>query len=437
MEQAAGLLHKAKKASGDEKASLLERLLTLVKGITAAPTFLDELLPLVLELHDEDSRAFVAQFVEESCRRRRSLLPSGAAALLDLAQDDSPQVLIHTMCAVAGVFRWALLEICNDDGTVDEEEAAEMWEAIQKAATVLRAYVHHEEPAVCNAAVMLVQVLALDLTERQEGEMGDLSGDEPSEDRWSMSLIPACHAFLGYVELKKEGEECVKQLLELLEDDSGVQFQTLLLTVNCLGRLARNRPQLLPEIEPALSRLRTTQPLPLAKWQLSSLHNSIKSTLLGLLKLPSCSAYAAVIVERLQALGAQTQAEAARRMMEKTRLTANKRSRGSGGGRVDPRLPSDPADKRARAPVAPLVAPERIPKNTPLEEWPADLVTFLVMEAMVNYPAAGLPPHLIAVAETPLSMWPERLAFPSVAAEAEKAEGKGEEADADDKDLLP
>lgn len=61
MEQAAGLLHKAKKASGDEKASLLERLLTLVKGITAAPTFLDELLPLVLELHDEDSRAFVAQ----------------------------------------------------------------------------------------------------------------------------------------------------------------------------------------------------------------------------------------------------------------------------------------------------------------------------------------------------------------------------------------
>ena len=133
-----GLLHKAKKASGDERASLLERLLTLVKGITAAPTFLDELLPLVLELRDEDSRAFVAQvhapnehpavwgcgsfelsalqrkgsslpsfitgaaltrgsrgqFVEESCRRRRSLLPSGAAALLDLAQDDSPQVLL-------------------------------------------------------------------------------------------------------------------------------------------------------------------------------------------------------------------------------------------------------------------------------------------------------------------------------------------------------
>jgi hypothetical protein len=64
MEQAVGLLHKAKKASGDERASLLERLLTLVKGITAAPTFLDELLPLVLELRDEDSRAFVAQVDE-------------------------------------------------------------------------------------------------------------------------------------------------------------------------------------------------------------------------------------------------------------------------------------------------------------------------------------------------------------------------------------
>lgn len=98
------------------------------------------------------SRVEIAQEIvrrSDLAVRRRRLSASGDAA----------QVLIHTMCAVAGVFRWALLEICNDDGTVDEEEAAEMWEAIQKAATVLRAYVHHEEPAVCNAAVMLVQVL--------------------------------------------------------------------------------------------------------------------------------------------------------------------------------------------------------------------------------------------------------------------------------------
>jgi hypothetical protein len=64
MEQAVGLLHKAKEAAGEEKVALLDRLLTLVRGISAAPTFLDELLPLVLELRsDEDARPFVAQVV--------------------------------------------------------------------------------------------------------------------------------------------------------------------------------------------------------------------------------------------------------------------------------------------------------------------------------------------------------------------------------------
>jgi len=189
----------------------------------------------------------------------------------------------------------------------------------------------------------------------------------------------------------------------------------------------RARPQLLPDIEPALSRLRTSQPLALAGWQLASLQASLKSTFLALLKLPACSAYAAVLVERLQALGAQTQAEAARRIMEKARLQAGKRMRAVGGRSADPRL-AESAAKRARGPVPPLISPDRIPKDTPLEEWPAELVTLLVMEAMQNYPPA-LPPHLIAVQETPLGMWPERLAYPSTAADdkGSKDEGEGDD----------
>ena len=66
------------------------------------------------------------------------------------------QVLVRTMCAVAGVFRLVLLEVCADDCAM-EEEAGEMWAAVHKAAAVLRPYVHHEELAVCNAAVSLVQ----------------------------------------------------------------------------------------------------------------------------------------------------------------------------------------------------------------------------------------------------------------------------------------
>eukprot|EP00961_Rhodomonas_salina_P071057 954114-Rhodomonas_salina.1 len=83
----------------------------------------------------------------------------------------------------------------------------------------------------------------------------------------------------------------------------------------------------------------------------------------------------------------------------------------------DPRLVGDQegkSSKRHRSNQSlPLIAPERIPKDKPLEEWDPELVSDLVMAAMVNYPPA-LPPHLIDVAETPLSMWPERLAYPSL-----------------------
>ena len=49
-------------------------------------------------------------------------------------------------------------------------------------------------------------------------------------------------------------------------------------------------------------------------------NTQVKSTLLATLKLPRCAAYAAVLVTRLSSsLGAATQAEAARRIMEKAR----------------------------------------------------------------------------------------------------------------------
>jgi len=58
-------------------------------------------------------------------------------------------------------------------------------------------------------------VLAQDLSELPDGEEPAALGED-GEERWSMALLPAVHAFLQYGELKKEGEECVKQLLELL-----------------------------------------------------------------------------------------------------------------------------------------------------------------------------------------------------------------------------
>jgi hypothetical protein len=52
----------------------------------------------------------------------------------------------------------------------------------------------------------------------------------------------------------------------------------------------------------------------------------------------------------------------------------------------------------------------------------------LILAAMINLPPA-LPPHLIDVADTPLSMWPERLAHPGAHAKADArdAADKGEE----------
>jgi hypothetical protein len=137
-------------------------------------------------------------------------------------------------------------------------------------------------------------------------------------------------------------------------------------------------------------------------------------------------------VERLVSLGAASQAETARRIMDKAR---SHYARGAGSKRaskrqVDPRLEqASDVSKRARVAEAPLIPLARIPQGKAPEEWPAELVTELIVAAMKNFPPA-LPPHLIDVAETPLSMWPERLANPGAHAKEDGVAKAEEEAEA-------
>ena len=107
--------------------------------------------------------------------------------------------------------------------------------------------------------------------------------------------------------------------------------------------------------------------------------STVKSTLLALLKLPRCAAYAAVLVERLSSLGAVTQAEAARRTMDKARMQYGRGAAHKKKRQLDPRVAdaADAADsaKRARLPEPPLVDIKRIPPDKGPEQWPPDLVS--------------------------------------------------------------
>eukprot|EP00288_Rhodomonas_lens_P017988 CAMPEP_0177699100 /NCGR_PEP_ID=MMETSP0484_2-20121128/5408_1 /TAXON_ID=354590 /ORGANISM="Rhodomonas lens, Strain RHODO" /LENGTH=90 /DNA_ID=CAMNT_0019210265 /DNA_START=205 /DNA_END=474 /DNA_ORIENTATION=+ len=90
MEQAVELVHQAKKAQGAQKASIFEKLLTLIRGIKAAPSLLEEVLPLVLDLRqDAEARPFIAQFIEEVCRRRPNLIPAAAPTIRALSYNEN------------------------------------------------------------------------------------------------------------------------------------------------------------------------------------------------------------------------------------------------------------------------------------------------------------------------------------------------------------
>ncbi|EKX45654.1 hypothetical protein GUITHDRAFT_108531 [Guillardia theta CCMP2712] len=416
MEQAVSLLHAAKAANLSEKESKFDNLLTYVRGVRAAPALFEELLPLVLEMQSEDNphvRSFVVQFIEESCKRLPQLLPQAVTALLEFSRSEDVNVLTKAMKAVAVLFRKTLVFVCSEEYEVDNEDAIATWNCIKESFAGMRVHVSHASAKVRNSTVLLIQCIAIALGVSEQNDNPDIQGeDENDEESWTINCIPPCHPVLDFAELKALGQDCVNQLLSLLDPKTSTPFQTMLCAINCLGRIARNQPVFLGEIEPVLSAA-CRNITNVDAWQLSSLKSTVKSTMLALLKLPRCSAYAAVLVDRLISLGASTQAEAARRIMEKEK----QKTRHSAPGRnvvkrqADPRLQDASANKRARNAPAPLIELERIPQGKPPEEWPPELVTELVLAAMVNFPPA-LPPHLIDVADTPLGMWPERLAFP-------------------------
>ena len=402
-----------------------------------APGFFEELLPLITDefMGDPDTRPLVPLFVEEACRRRKGFIPMCTAMIVELSKDDNPSVLSNTMRATAVLVRKGLIAICSDDGDVAEEDQQEMWESLRDTAASLRQHSRHENASVRNSAVMLLQMLAITFTVSDDADVEAEDKNEEDEDVFSLHSIPPCHAFLDYSEMKKLGQDCVQQLLDLLDAEKAAPLQTMTVAINCLGRVARHSPQLIATVEPVLTKTCNPdfgQALGLIKWEAASLRSTVKSTLLALLKLPRCAAYAAVLVEHLSSLGAVTQAEAARRIMEKARSQYGRAAgskRGAVNRQTDPRLQGD-ANKRARLGEAPLIDLSRIPDGKPPEEWGPDLVSELILAAMKNFPPA-LPPHLIDVADTPLSMWPDRLAHPGVHARVDGLDAveRGEEGD--------
>jgi hypothetical protein len=191
-------------------------------------------------------RALVRQFVEEACRRQKSFIPMCTPTISELVKDENPAVLSKVMRATGVLFRKALIAICSEDGEVAEEDQADMWEAVREAATTLRQHATHEHSHVRNSAVMLLQVLANVLSVRDDADL--LDEDDGMEPVFSLHSIPPCHQFLDYSEMKKFGQECVQQLLDLLDPANETPWQTSTVAINCLGRVARHNPQVLVPI---------------------------------------------------------------------------------------------------------------------------------------------------------------------------------------------
>jgi hypothetical protein len=301
------------------------------------------------------------------------------------------------------------------------------WSDIVKSATRM---VSHSDTRVCTSALKFIEISTIVLTHTDDSDSADSIEGHPSSSGWTLDSVPALHPVVDAASLKQQGADNIELLASIAKGNQ--PLAVVLVALNCLGRVSRKRTHLLSVTEPHLGRALTMQRPDAPKQHVVCIHATIRSIFLGLLKLPSCAAYAAVLGEHLHSLGADMWAEAARRQMEKARVMAHraragKRSAGVGMSGSAPISGQKRARSGAEGSQGVLVGiRDRLTLDRPLEEWPAQMVAELIVAAMPNYPPA-LPPHLIDVADTPLQMWPQRLAFPSLGAKQQQAEeGEGE-----------
>ena len=229
-------------------------------------------------------RTASARTIEEVGKAKPEFLPLLLKPLQPLLGDESPAVVKRAMQTLTSLYRPALALIAQQRGPVPPE-LLEMWELLGelKAQTLSSLQMSASDAVRTNALKFAVSLVLAFCS--QEGADG-------ASAAWSVAQLVAGHALLKAGALREEGDALLQQLLLLLRQP--LSSTVLMVLMNALGDLSKQRPPLLPLVVPALCELQRRVSAGalegLQRAQLGNVQTSLKSALLALVKLPAVGA---------------------------------------------------------------------------------------------------------------------------------------------------
>jgi hypothetical protein len=237
-------------------------------------------------------RTASARTIEEVGKAKPELLPLLLKPLQPLLGDESPAVVKRAMQTLTSLYRPALALIAQQQGPVPPE-LLEMWELLgELKAHMLSSLEMSASDAVRTNALKFAVSLVLAFCS-QEG------ADGAAPAAWSVAQLVAGHALLKAEALREEGDALLQQLLLLLRQS--LSSTVLMVLMNALGDLGKQRPPLLPLVVPGLCELQRRVSAGavegLQRAQLGNVQTSLKSSLLALVKLPAVKAASLAAVE--------------------------------------------------------------------------------------------------------------------------------------------
>ena len=245
-------------------------------------------------------RAASARTIEEVGKAKPELLPLLLRPLQPLLGDESPAVVKRAMQTLTALYRPALALLAQQRGPVPPEllEMSELLgelKAQMLSALEMSAEMSASDAVRTNALKFAVSLVLAFCS--QEGASAD-----GASAAWSVAQLGAGHALLKAEVLRAEGEALLQQLLLLLRQP--LSSTVLMVLMNALADLGKQRPPLLPAVVPALCELQRRVSAGavegLQRAQLGNAQTSLKSALLALVKLPAVRALAAVEASPLE-----------------------------------------------------------------------------------------------------------------------------------------
>eukprot|EP00698_Gefionella_okellyi_P000068 TRINITY_DN1004_c0_g1_i2.p1 TRINITY_DN1004_c0_g1~~TRINITY_DN1004_c0_g1_i2.p1 ORF type:complete len:978 (-),score=184.65 TRINITY_DN1004_c0_g1_i2:806-3739(-) len=268
LQEAIELINGAKLSEGEPRAKLLNEVREIVIEKAGGDAAIPATLPSIVDFRadrNQNVRKAVAGLIDDMIGKRPDQFVFVIAALIELSNDDAVLVKKRAMISATNVLRHALQIIAKQK---DNDLAVAVGMLAQLRSVVL-AHLDSPNEGVRHQAIKFAEVVLL------------LFSDAGTKQAtFNLSDVPVNHPFLNRAALIDESTEILARLKSLCTTNSA---GTLGMLANSLANVAKQRPNLVQDILPAL--LSLPKAIDAIDGALGkSVHHTLKTALLTLMK---------------------------------------------------------------------------------------------------------------------------------------------------------